>query len=511
LATPVEAPTNEDNRAEVRVTRVSKEFASTKALSDVTLTFGGGIHALVGANGAGKSTLLGIIAGRITPTGGEVRVAGHPLPYGRPRAVARLGVAAIYQELTVVPAMSAMENVFLGAPLGQRNPLTLPRATRRRYLELCDRMGAQIPPYAPAGSLSIANQQLLEIMRCIHREARVVLLDEPTSVLSQAERDRLFRIMREVRAEGRTLIFVSHDLEEVLDIADVIAVFRNGCMVEDKAASQWTKSTIIESMLGSAYGAYASKAKRETSRRAASTANEVVVEGLRVRPSAPEIGFSARGGEILGLAGLVGSGRSTVLRALAGDLKMATGRLILDGVSHRIPRSVVEARRIGVGLVPEDRKRMGLVMTMTASENVILPRYAGGRGQLALRALGRRAAESAGKVGFPTNSLARPVQTLSGGNQQKLLLARWALLDVRLLLADEPTRGVDVGAKLDILETLRSLADRGLTVVVASSELEDLEELCDRVIVMREGRPVGTLSREKGDLLVETMLVESFE
>ncbi|MGH8988771.1 MAG: sugar ABC transporter ATP-binding protein [Acidimicrobiales bacterium] len=465
----------------------------------------GRVHALIGANGAGKSTLLGIIAGRLAPSSGQVFVDGRELPYGRPRAVARSSVAAIYQELAIVPAMSARENVFLGSKASMRT-------TRRRYRELCKLVGGQIQPESQAGSLSVPDQQLLEIMRCLDRDARVVLLDEPTSALAEAERQKLFKLMRELKGHGRTLIFVSHELDEVLEIADRICVFRNGHLVADKPVSDWTKSTLIQAMLGDTYVRYAegnASAVRATSGR---DTHDVAVEirTLRVRRSSPAISFSIGACQIVGIAGLAGSGRSSLIRALAGDGRDASGSVVIDGTSHPIPRSPWSARRLGIGLVPEDRKRAGLVMAMTSRENVALPRYASFRGQFDLRGLGRRANAAARSVGLMESLLDRPASALSGGNQQKLMLARWVEGGIRLLVADEPTRGVDVGAKLEVLATLRSLADQGLAVLVVSSELEDLEQVCDRVLVLRKGQIVAELGGGTDEVSVDAMLALSF-
>lgn len=495
----------------VVVRSVSKRFGATKALSDISLAFDPGIHALLGANGAGKSTLLGIIAGRLRPSSGQVFVGGGELPYGRPRTIARAGIAAIYQELSIIPAMTALENVFLsGARSGYASRLTS-RETRRRFCELAERVGAHVSPDALAGSLSVPDQQLLEVMRCLNRDASVVLLDEPTSALAESERLRLFGIMRELSAEGKVLIFVSHELDEVLQIADRICVFQNGRLAADKQTQGWTKPTLIRAMLGDTYTAY-TRGRAERTAAAPSSANVVAeLKTVRVRPNAPPVSFEVRSGEVVGLAGLAGSGRSSLIRAIAGDSKGSAGSMAIDGVARPMPRTPRMARRMGVGIVPEDRKQSGLVMGMTARENVLLPHYADARNQFRLAKLGRDVTGASRLVGLKPDYLDRPAAALSGGNQQKLLLARWAQSEMRLLVADEPTRGVDVGAKLDVLETLRRLANRGMGVVMVSSELEDLEELCDRVLVMRKGAIIASLSREKNEISVDAMLALSFE
>lgn len=509
--TSVLQPIGARKSQEVIVKGVSKRFGATNALSDISLDFEPGIHALLGANGAGKSTLLGIIAGRLRPSSGQVFVGGSELPYGRPRTIARSGVAAIYQELSIVPAMTAIENVFLSGERGGYSSRLRSRDARKRFFELAERVGADVSPESPAGSLSVPDQQLLEIMRCLNKETSVVLLDEPTSALAEAERLRLFGIMRELSSEGKVLIFVSHELDEVLQIADRICVFQNGQLVADKETREWQKATLIQAMLGDTYTAY-TKGREEKKAIAREGAKSVAeLRTVRVRPGAPNVSFSIHEGEVVGLAGLAGSGRSSLIRAIAGDSPGASGSLVIDGAKHMMPRSPRAARRVGVGLVPEDRKRSGLVMGMTSRENVVLPKYAEKRNQVRLAKLGRDVNATAGLVGLSPAFLDRPAAALSGGNQQKLLLARWAQSEIRLLVADEPTRGVDVGAKLDVLKTLRRLAERGMAVLIVSSELEDLDELCDRVLVMRKGAVTAQLSRAAGEISVDAMLSLSFE
>lgn len=495
----------------ISVRDVSKRFGGFTALRDVSLDFDhGSIHALVGANGAGKSTLLGVLAGRHRPSRGAVYLNGRHLPAGRPRDIATAGVAAIYQELTIAANVSAIENVFLGRLPGS-NGLVSRRLMRKRYDELCSMVGVAIPAEALAGRLPVARQQMLEIMRALERDAQVVLLDEPTSALGETHRHRLFSLMRDLRDRGKTLIFVSHDLDDVLAIADAISVFRDGRLVRTEPTQSWSRSDLLEAMLGQAGLGHEVRDARDEDRHGESRQAALEVSELITRTGREPMSFSVAAGEILGLAGLDGSGRSSTLQALAGARPAVSGRIRIGKRSIRAPRSIRGAQRAGIGFVPEDRKQDGVITTLSAAANIVLLSVNSG----AMRPMNekwcqREARRPAERVGLPSQYLARPAGALSGGNQQKLLLARWLRSDLKVLLVDQPTRGVDVGAKAEILSTLRKLAADGTAVVTTSSELEELEELCHRVLVLRRGAVVAELSHERGDLSVARMLHESF-
>jgi ABC-type sugar transport system ATPase subunit len=493
----------------VEAVGVGKRFGATVALHDVSVTVERGtIHALIGENGAGKSSFLGVVAGRLAPSDGTVEVFGAPLRFGEPRACREAGIVAIYQEGTIVPAMSAVDNVFLGRPTA-RAGLVDRAAMEARFREHAERLRVRIDPGVVAGRLSVADQQMLEIMRALESDARVILFDEPTASLAAPEREALLAVMRDLRAEGVTMMFVSHNLDEVKAIADRITVFRDGAVVASGAAAAWTKAGMVEAMLGHAAG-------------------EAVARGGTVAPDAPvlldvdaltvpgilaDVDLSVRAGEVIGIGGLVGSGRTTLLRALAGSAPGATATMTVDGETGPLPRSPREALRRGVALIPEDRKHQGLVLSMSAMENVTLGDLRGVRrhGLVSRRVMQRRAIEAGEPYGFRANRMGELARNLSGGNQQKLLLARWAHRPPRVLLCDEPTRGIDIGAKEEILTNLRRLADEGTGIVIVSSELEELEAICDRVVVLAGGRKVGELAREDGDLRASAILHLAFE
>jgi len=503
-------------------TKVSKTFGVTQALTDITLKVKTGtIHALVGENGAGKSTALGVLAGRVAASSGDVEVFGQPLPSERPRESRRLGIAAIYQELTIAPDLSAEANVFIGQPISRFGVLSS-QQMRSRYEELCAQLGVpSVPSSIPAGRLSIADQQLLEIMRAMASDARLILFDEPTASLGEAERRALLDLLRRMRAEGRTIVFVSHNLDEVLEVADEVTVFRNGHLVITTPRSAVTKNDVIRSMLGDKADQRLLRGLEDEAlpvSHSGSAANSPVgepllrIEHLFLPGALEDISLEIRAGEILGLGGLVGCGRTSVLRSLAGLEPRATGRLWIDGQEHPWPRTVRRALALGIALAPEDRKTQGLVLELSAETNVAMSdlRRVSRGGWISKSRLRSAARDAVIPFGFNPDRVAELPARLSGGNQQKLLLARWKYAEPRILLADEPTRGIDIGAKQDVLGALREMSERGLAVILVSSELEELVATCDRVDVLSEGRLSGRLNRTTDDLTVSAILEKAF-
>jgi ABC-type sugar transport system ATPase subunit len=484
---------------------VSRGYGGTQALSEVDLEIRPGtIHALVGENGAGKSTLLGVLAGRVVPDSGEVRVFGQPLAFGSPRHVRASGIAAIYQELTIVPALSAAANAFLGMEM-RHGPALNSRGMHERFRSLSRRLGISIEPGVRADRLKVADQQLIEIMRGLVSDARVLLLDEPTTALPEEERDALFTVLRGLRDEGVTILLVSHNLDEVLALSDTITVLRNGRHVSTAPARQWTKSQLVADMLGRTV-------ENELFVRR-QVAGDVVLEvaGLTVPGALEAVDLTARRGEIIGLAGLMGSGRTTLMRALAGLEPTAQGTLTIDGRSRSWPHSAVAGLRHGLVLLPEDR-RQGLVLGMAAADNVTLGNWRGTSrfGLIHSRRQQRLTREVVSRLGFDASRSKERVRLLSGGNQQKVLVAKSVHRGPLVLLADEPTRGIDVGARAEILAVLGQLAAAGLTIIVASSELEEVLEISDRVVVLHFGRVAAELGRDDPDWSVKGVLSRAF-
>ena len=495
----------EGSRAEVALEfhGIEKRFGESHALKGVSLlVHAGTVHALVGENGAGKSTMLGIATGRVAPTRGQVTVFGERLRPNRPRHARHLGVAAIYQELTTVPALSALENVFLGAQPARRGFVNK-RLALARYEELSERVGIAVPPEVAAGSLSVSEQQMLEIMRAMTLDARVVLFDEPTSALPEQQREAFFRVVDDLRREGCAIVLVSHNLDEVAAHADQVSVFRDGEVVAQKPARQWTKAALVSAMIGAdkagSLGEYFldSAPKRDSDLRPAPGPRpDVVMTAVIDLPGRlNSVELTVRKGEIVGIAGLVGSGRSSLLRTLAGLEPHASGSLVVGTTQVRIPRNPREALRLGLDLIPEDRKNDGLCLNLRAADNIVLSDLSlvARRGMISDRKLLRRAAEIAQEIAFAPIRVPEMTRWLSGGNQQKLLIGRWRHAPPRVLLADEPTRGVDIGAKAEILLTLREFAAQGGAVLFVSSELEEVLATSDRTLVLRNGHLVAEL------------------
>lgn len=518
----------------VLVEDVVKTYPGTRALKGVSLSVAvGELHALVGENGSGKSTLVGILGGKTAAdAGGRVEIFGRALVQGSPSAAATAGVAVIHQELLMVSQLSAMENVFLG-DLPTRGPVVSRRRMRREYERLAQRAGIDVGADALVGGLSVAQQTMLEILRALRRDARLVVMDEPTVTLGVAEREKLYAIVAEMRRQGVTFVLVSHDLDEVMRLADAVTVFRDGSLVRTAPKAAWTKERLVGAMLGdkragalAAGGALARVSRALTTGPASGpTAGPAgggdlsgsggrapllrvrdVRAGAKVRVDRLEVAA----GEIVGLAGLVGSGRSSLLRAIAGDFPRASGRMELEAVEVSWPKSVSAALDLGIALLPEDRKNRGLVLDMAADDNVTLSDFAAvARGGVLSRGRSRaRAGELLASVEF-RGTLGGAVRTLSGGNQQKVMVAKWLHRAPRVLLIDEPTRGIDIGAKQDIMRVLEELAARGHAIVWVSSELEEVIAVSHRVLIIAKGRCVEELRGQ--EMTLDRVLAGVFE
>jgi ABC-type sugar transport system ATPase subunit len=496
-------PYQSSPRVAVALNAVSKTYGATRALSEVEVRIHeGSVHALIGENGAGKSTALGAIAGRVEFGDGAVEVFGETLEPGNLRAARRAGISAIYQELTIIPHLDATANVFLGSTLS-RSGILSSREMRRKYLELCAELDVRaFPAGKPVGSLSVAEQQMLEIMRSLVIKPRIILFDEPSASLAVEERVALYRAIEGLRKRGVTVVIVSHNFDEIERLADRITVFRNGRTILTSGRGEKSRAELVRAMLGE------QRADQTLGRVLMDTAVDLRVTtadegtppilgvtGLTVAGIIENIDLEVRPGEILGIAGLVGSGRSTLLRAIAGAEPAARGNICISGASAPWPRSVRAARRLGIGLIPEDRKGQGLVMPRSAGENIALSNlhFASSAGVINRKKLFAMVAQAASMLNFPLTRLRERSDRFSGGNQQKLLMARWLYDRPRVLLADEPTRGIDIGAKGELLEALRKMAAEGIGVIVVSSELEEVLAVADRVLVVAKGRSMGLI------------------
>ncbi len=481
---------------------VSKRYGLATVVNDVSLEIAEGtVHSIVGANGAGKSTLLGILSGRTDSDSGSVSVFGNELRGGNPAEARRAGLAAVYQELTVLPALSITENVFLGQPITNRGWLRR-RAMKQQFVELCREFGVEFDPNEQARNLTVANAQIIEILRAVQSGSRIMLFDEPTAALSERERRHFLDLVRELKRRGITMVLVTHNLAEVLEVSDYITVMTNGRKTAEGTVENWSRRALVEAMTGVPEG--------EWKELRGENIGEVVLDarGVSLPGAIQDVSIAARRGEIVGLAGLVGSGRTSLLRSLAGAEPRSTGHVSVYGRSRRWPRRVRSALRLGIGLIPEERKTDGLLLRMSVPDNVTLAGL-GTVGRFGFVSRRRQFAEA--KNLLAQLSLSRevgnyPVGWLSGGNQQKVAVAKWLHRDPDVLLVDEPTRGIDVGAKADVLQALRRAADAGKAIIMTSSEIEEVLAICDRVIIMREGRAVAemdlrTSTTTTGDIL----------
>ena len=467
---------------------VSKSYGATVALHDVSLTVAAGeVHALVGENGAGKSTLGKVLAGIVSPDSGEVRLAGRPELLGSPRQALAAGVTMIAQELSLVPGLSVADNVFLGIE-PHRGPWVRRREIRRAFEALVASSGIEVPAEAEVGSLRIGDQQKVEILRALARGARVVVMDEPTARLSRDETAVLLKTVRSLAGSGATIIFVSHFLDEVLGVADSVTIMRDAAVVRSGPARMETRSRLIEGMTGRPLDAMFPARQLP----APHAPKVLEVKGLTRQGSFEDVDLTVHEGEIVVLSGLVGSGRSEVLQAVYGYAPASSGAMSLRGAAYR-PKSVRDALKAGMALIPESRKDLGLILGRSVADNITLPYLSDVErtGLVSLRREDAVARHRMATVGVKAASPRIEVATLSGGNQQKVLFARSLVRTPSLLLADEPTRGVDVGAKRSIYDLIAGLASEGMGVLVVSSEIEEVMGLAHRILVMHQGRLVA--------------------
>jgi ribose transport system ATP-binding protein len=473
---------------------ISKRYPGVVALDNVDFeVLPGEVHALVGENGAGKSTLMKILAGAETRDSGELLINGEPAAIHHPQDAMELGVNIIYQEFNLVPHLSAAENIFLGREPGAALPGFINfRKLYEDAQQLMDSLGVQVDVRTEVSRLSVAQQQMVEIAKATSRNSVVIAMDEPSATLTDHELRNLFELIRSLRDRGVGIIYISHRLEEIFGVCDRVTVLRDGHYVGILRVEETSREEIIRMMVGR-------ELKESIPKRPAEIGEPLLeVRALTRKGVFEDISFTVRRGEIVGIGGLVGAGRTEVARAIFGADPIDAGEIRFDGKAVR-PRSPREAIRLGIGLVPEDRKSLGLILNMVVRENTTLANLD------LLTMLGfvnrkkeRDVAESYTRdLRIRTPTIEQEVRNLSGGNQQKVVLAKWLFTQSRLLIFDEPTRGIDVGSKVEIYELMNDLAAKGAAMIMISSELPELLGMSDRILVMHEGRLAGELTREE--------------
>jgi len=478
-----------DNILEIE--NITKEFPGVKALKDVSFSIKRGeVHALVGENGAGKSTLMKILSGVYRPTTGTVRLDGKEVSFIDPKQAQLLGVSIIHQEFSLIPYLSSVDNIFLGREKRQANGLLNRKKMAKEAEEVLRRLDAEIDINKPVAHLSVANQQFIEIAKAIAIDTRVLIFDEPTASLTGKEIDKLFELIAKLKSDGVTIIYISHHLDEILTICNRFTCLRDGEFVGTRDVENSTKQDIVKMMVGREIdNAFPDKPVK--------TGNEETFLEVRKMKNnqIQDIQFHLKKGEIIGLAGLVGSGRTEVVRALIGADDAREKEVFIEGQMVSI-KSPTDALALGIALIPESRKTQGLVLSQSIKNNISIPilKEISNFARIINRKKENEIVEASIRdLLIKTPSSAQLVKNLSGGNQQKVVLAKWLNTDCKIMIFDEPTRGIDIGAKEEIYKLMRELADDGLSIIMISSELPEILGMSDRVLVMHKGRIQGEL------------------
>lgn len=474
---------------------ISKFFPGVKALDNVSLRVRPGtVHALMGENGAGKSTLMKCLIGMYRPDQGSIKIKGEPVQFRDTMDALRSGISMIHQELNLVPHMTVAENIWLG-----REPVKFGFVDHARLNEetqqLVSRLNIRLKADRLVGELSIASQQMVEIAKAVSWNSDIVIMDEPTSALTETEVAHLFTIIRDLREQGKAIVYISHKMDEIFAITDEISVFRDGSWVGSDSTSAFTRQSLITKMVG-----------RELTQLFPKFNNAIGEEVLTVRHLScqdrfSDVSFGVRRGEILGVAGLVGAGRSEVMESLFGMVPFDSGEILIDGVPVAIDSPSVAIEK-GMAFLTEDRKKSGLFLVLSVLENmsiVNMPEYSGKGGFVSHVKMAQDCMDQIRRLNIKTPTMDQIINNLSGGNQQKVLIARWLLAQPKILILDEPTRGIDVGAKAEIYRLISELANRGVAIIMVSSELPEILGMSDRIMVMHGGRITGILDKDEAD------------
>ena len=475
----------------LKLNHISKLYPGVVALDDLNIEFKEGeIHAMVGENGAGKSTMIKTISGAVQPTRGTIEINNHTYEQMTPTLSRQNGIAVIYQEFTLIPVLSASENIFLGEFIMKGMVLDRKEMDKKAE-ELFNRLHVDIDPSTKVADLTTGYQQIVEIAKAVSKDAKILIMDEPSAPLTTSEVEAMFKIVDTLKTQGVTIIYISHRMEEIFRLSDRVSVLRDGKYITTVNTADTSKSELIKLMVG--------RELSETYPERKNKASETVLSIKKLTGNGvKDVSFDVKRGEVLGLAGLIGAGRTELAQLLFGYEKIISGEIILNGKSIR-PKNCIEAIAAGIALVPEDRKRQGLVLEMSIKENTTMP---------SMKRISTLAVISSDQEKEMSQSYMDSLRTkapsieqkkknLSGGNQQKVVLAKWLAMDPQVLIFDEPTRGIDVGAKQEIYNIMNELADNGKTILMISSDMEELIGMSDRIVVLCKGRVTGLLEKEE--------------
>ena len=474
---------------------INKSFGSNQVLKDAGfLRKDGEVHALKGENGAGKSTLMKILTGVYTKDAGTIYVDGQEVSYKNPQEAEKAGIVFIYQELNVLFDLTVEENLFMGKEITKHFGICDKKAMRAKAQEIMDRMGVNIPIDAVMSDLSVGQQQMVEICKALMVDAKVLIMDEPTAALTQSETEVLFEVMSSLRSKGVSIVYISHRMEEIFELCDRITILRDGQYIDTKYIKDITMDDVVQMMIGREIG------ERFPSRNVAIGGEVLRVEDLTHEKFFRDVNFSVRAGEVLGVSGLMGAGRTEIMQAIFGNLPGVTGKIFIEGqeISIRNPRQAIAA---GIGFITEDRKTEGLLLEKSIAENIELANLGKVSKSSVLSAkkgtelVKRGISEFRIKCFGPEHECGN----LSGGNQQKVVLAKWIYTDPKILILDEPTRGVDIGAKKEIYSVINELAAKGVAVIMVSSELPEVLGMSDRIMVVHEGKVTGIIDAATAD------------
>ena len=477
-----------DNNYILTLKNITKEFPGVKALDDVTINIERGtIHGLVGENGAGKSTLIKVLAGIYQPNKGEIILDGKPCRFNSPIEARRAGISVVHQEIKLAEPLSVAENMFLGN-VQLKNGLVDWKGMRRRAREIVEDLGMDIDINAQVSSLTVAKKQIVEIMHAINNNSRILIIDEPSAVLTDRELEVMFRIVKQLRDEGITIIYISHRLDEIFGLCSNVSVLRDGCHIDTIPVASVDRQGLINMMVGREMG-------QEYPKEVGNVGGTILEVKNLSRGILQDISFEVKSGEVFGISGLVGAGRTELARAILGIDKPESGEVYVRGKKVHY-RTFADAIRDGLGLIPEDRKLQGLVQIMSVKRNTTLVNMKRvlRAGVISSSLEEKLSKEYADKLHVVTPSMETEVQYLSGGNQQKVVIAKWLFQNSEILFLDEPTRGIDVGAKAEIYRLINRMAKEGKTIIMISSEMPELLGMCDRIMVMHEGHKMGELN-----------------